>query len=205
MRKYKLIKGLSIFGIIVVSVLICFTLFIGMMLDGGAYISYDFDSMQEIEATLKGNGDIEVRSDGGMYYFDVEDMVEEEYMIYVYRTGGTLKKKHNDFIGYSASYKYSEDPEQIYVKIQCFEQSGFNSQLTDGLIYLDAIEIGRNGCTVYSGKNYTGNEELSLFFDKETYLYCIYMWSDRRETQPVTIDREMFLETASGLIESMYR
>ena len=59
MRKYKWIKGLSIFGIIVVSVLICFTLFIGMILDGGEYISYDFDSMQEIEATLKGNGDID--------------------------------------------------------------------------------------------------------------------------------------------------
>ena len=27
----------------------------------------------------------------------------------------------------------------------------------------------------------------------------------KREMQPVTIDREMFLETASGLIESMYR
>ena len=70
---------------------------------------------------------------------------------------------------------------------------------------MDAIEIGGNGCTVYSGKNYTGNEELSLFFDKEMYRYCIYMWSDRREMQPVTIDREMFLETASGLIENMYR
>ena len=205
MRKYKWIKGLSIFGIIVVSVLICFKLFIGMMLDGGEYISYDFDSMQEIEATLKGNGEVKVHSDGGMYYFDVEDKVQEECMIYVYRTGGTLKKEYNDFEGYSASYKYPEDPEQIYVKIQCFEQSGFNSQLTDGLIYLDAIEIGGNGCTVYSGKNYTGNEELSLFFDKEMYRYCIYMWSDRREMQPVTIDREMFLETASGLIENMYR
>ena len=33
MRKYKIIKGLLIFGIIIVSILICFTLFIGMVLD----------------------------------------------------------------------------------------------------------------------------------------------------------------------------
>lgn len=205
MRKYKWIRGLSIFGIIVVSVLICFTLFIGMMLDGGARVTYDVESMREIEAALKGNGEVEVLSDGGMYYFDVEGMEEEGGMIYVYRTGGSLKKEHNDFVGYSAQYEYSEDPEQIYVKIQCFEQSGVNSQLMEGATYLDAIEIGGNSCTVYSDENYTGNEELSLYFDKETYLYCIYMWSDRREMQPVTIDREMFLETASGLIESMYR
>ena len=67
------------------------------------------------------------------------------------------------------------------------------------------MEISGNSCAIYSDENYTGNEELSLFFDKEGYSYDIYMWSDRREMQPVTIDREMFLETASGLIESMYR
>ena len=123
MRKYKIIKGLLIFGIIIVSILICFTLFIGMVLDGGARVTYDVESMREIEATLKGNGEVKVHSDGGMYYFDVEDKVQEECMIYVYRTGGTLKKEYNDFEGYSASYKYPEDSKQIYIKIHCLLKS----------------------------------------------------------------------------------
>ena len=200
MRKYKWIRGLSIFGIIVVSALICFTLFIGMMLDGRDLISYHVESMQEIETMLKGNGDVEIHSDGGMYYFDVKGMAEEDYCIYFWQTGGTIRKERNDFDGYSASYKNPEDPEQIYVRISCTP----HSSIPRGT-YLTTVEMAGNSCAIYSDENYTGNEELSLFFDKEGYSYDIYMWSDRREMQPVTIDREMFLETASGLIESMYR
>ena len=204
MRKYKWIRGLSIFGIIVVSVLICVTLFVGMMLDGGARVTYDVESMREIEAALKGNGEVEVRSDGGMYYFDVEGMVEVDCYVAFWRTGGAIRKEYNDFEGYSASYKYSEDPKQIYIKIRCLLQSLHIPQDSKGT-YLTTVEISGNSCAIYSDENYTGNEELSLFFDKEGYRYGIYMWSDRREMQPVTIDREMFLETASGLIENMYR
>ena len=200
MRKYKLIKGLSIFGIIVVSVLICFTLFIGMMLDGRDLISYHVESMQEIEGTLKGNGDVEIHSDGGIYYFDIKDMAEEDYCVYFWRTGGAIMKERNEFDGYSASYKNPETPEQIYVRISCTP----HSSIPRGK-YLTTVEMAGNSCAIYSDENYTGNEELSLFFDKEGYSYDIYMWSEKRETQPVTIDREMFLETASGLIESMYR
>lgn len=204
MRKYKIIKGLLIFGIIIVSILICFTLFIGMVLDGGARVTYDVESMREIEATLKGNGEVKVHSDGGMYYFDVEDKVQEECMIYVYRTDGTLKKEYNDFEGYSASYKYPEDSKQIYIKIHCLLKSPHIPQDSKGT-YLTTVEIDGNRCAVYSDENYTGNEELSLFFDKEGYRYGIYMWSDQREMQPVMVNRETFLKTASELIENMYR
>ena len=204
MRKYKWIRGLSIFGIIVVSILICFTLFVGMMLDGGARVTYDVESMREIEAALKGNGEVEVRSDGGMYYFDVEGMVEVDCYVAFWRTGGAIRKEYNDFEGYSASYKYSKDPKQIYIKIRCLLQSLHIPQDSKGT-YLTTVEISGNSCAIYSDENYTGNEDLSLFFYKEGYRYVIYMWSEKRETQPVTIDREMFLETASGLIESMYR
>lgn len=204
MRKYKIIKGLLIFGIIIVSILICFTLFIGMVLDGGARVTYDVESMREIEATLKGNGEVKVHSDGGMYYFDVEDKVQEECMIYVYRTGGTLKKEYNDFEGYSASYKYPEDSKQIYIKIHCLLKSPHIPQDSKGT-YLTTVEIDGNRCAVYSDENYTGNEELSLFFDKEGYRYGIYMWNDQREMQPVMVNRETFLKTASELIENMYR
>lgn len=200
MRKYKWIRGLSIFGIIVVSILICFTLFVGMMLDGGARVTYDVESMREIEAALKGNGEVEVRSDGGMYYFDVEGMVEVDCYVAFWRTGGAIMKERNEFDGYSASYKNPETPEQIYVRISCTP----HSSIPRGT-YLTTVEMAGNSCAIYSDENYTGNEELSLFFDKEGYSYDIYMWSEKREMQPVTIDREMFLETASGLIESMYR
>ena len=200
MRKYKWIRGLSIFGIIVVSILICFTLFVGMMLDGGARVTYDVESMREIEAALKGNGEVEVRSDGGMYYFDVEGMVQVDCYVAFWRTGGAIMKERNEFDGYSASYKNPETPEQIYVRISCTP----HSSIPRGT-YLTTVEMAGNSCAIYSDENYTGNEELSLFFDKEGYSYDIYMWSEKREMQPVTIDREMFLETASGLIESMYR